>query len=65
LNADGPSAPVPLQFGLREGLPLMLEVTEDNTVVIYRAFVLTPGEPDHSRFSVPPGYTVIPREPGG
>jgi hypothetical protein len=50
---------------MREGLPLMLEVTEDNTVVTCRAFVQTPGEPDDSRFSVPPGYTVIPRGPGG
>ncbi|HEU0016720.1 MAG TPA: hypothetical protein VFQ45_23760 [Longimicrobium sp.] len=54
----GRMAPLPLQFGIREGLPLMLEVNEQNTIVTYRAVSLTPGEPADSLFSVPAGYTV-------
>lgn len=54
----GQMAPLPLQFGIREGLPLMLEVNEDGTIVTYRAVSLTPGEPADSLFSVPAGYTI-------
>jgi hypothetical protein len=66
---DGKDSPrlmvsLPLQFGIREGLPLMLEVNEDNTIVTYRAVALTPGEPAASVFSPPAGYTVLPRVPG-
>lgn len=61
----GQMAALPLQFGIREGLPLMLEVNENDTVITYRAVSLVPGEPADSLFSVPKGYTVLAREPGG
>lgn len=61
----GQMVPLPLQYGIREGLPLMVEVNEDSTIVTYRAVSLTPGEPADSLFSVPAGYTIAEPEPGG
>lgn len=63
-DSAGMMAPLPLQLGVREGLPLMVEVNENNTIVTYRAVSLTPGEPDDALFAVPAGYSVLPREPG-
>jgi hypothetical protein len=54
----GQMVPLPLQYGIREGLPLMVEVNENNTIVTYRAVTLTAGEPADSLFSVPSGYTI-------
>jgi hypothetical protein len=51
-------ATLPLQFDIREGLPLMLEVTEGNTTVTYTAVSVVAREPDDSLFSVPDGYTI-------
>lgn len=61
----GQMAPLPLQYGIREGLPLMMEVNEDSTIVTYRAVSLTPGEPADSLFSVPAGYTIAEPETDG
>jgi hypothetical protein len=66
--ADGSETMVtfPLQYDIREGLPLLVEVDDDGTVVTYTAVSLTPGEPPDSLFSVPAGYTVQePEETGG
>jgi hypothetical protein len=51
-------ATLPLQFDIREGLPLMLEVNEGNTTVTYTAVSVVAIEPTDSLFSVPDGYTV-------
>jgi hypothetical protein len=56
---------LPVAFNIREGLPLMLEVNEDGTIVTYRAVSILPGDPDDALFSVPRGYTVLPRVTGG
>jgi len=56
----GKMAPLPLQYGIREGLPLWMEVTEDDVVITYTAVSVTPGEPADSLFSVPAGYTTDP-----
>lgn len=60
-NTEQP-ATMPLQFDIREGLPLMLEVTEGNTTVTYTAVSVYAGEPTDSLFSVPDDYTI--RAPG-
>ncbi|HEX8390961.1 MAG TPA: hypothetical protein VF665_01285 [Longimicrobium sp.] len=57
-RANEQPATLPLQFDMREGLPLMLEVNENDTLVTYTAVSVTPGEPDDALFSVPRGYTV-------
>lgn len=58
-------ASLPVQFGAQEGLPLMLEVNENNTIVTYRAVEIIPGEPDDALFSVPAGYSfATPRTDG-
>lgn len=56
---------LPVAFNFREGLPLMLEVNEDETIVTYTAVSITPGEPDDALFSVPEGYAVAEPEPEG
>lgn len=56
---------LPVAFNIREGLPLMLEVNEDDTIVTYTAVSITPGEPDDALFAVPGGYTVAEPEPEG
>ncbi|HEU0302162.1 MAG TPA: hypothetical protein VFR37_22085 [Longimicrobium sp.] len=61
----GQMVALPLQYGIREGLPLMVEVNEDGTIVTYRAVSLTPGEPADALFSVPPGYTIAEPEEDG
>ncbi len=61
----GQMVALPLQYGIREGLPLMVEVNEDNVIVTYRAVSLTPGEPADSLFSVPPGYTIAEPDTDG
>jgi hypothetical protein len=61
----GQMVPLPLQYGIREGLPLMVEVNEDNTIVTYRAVSLTPGEPADSLFSIPAGYTIAEPDTDG
>ncbi|HEX6370226.1 MAG TPA: hypothetical protein VF006_15005 [Longimicrobium sp.] len=58
-------ASLPVAFNIREGLPLMLEVNEDSTIVTYRAVSITAGEPADSLFSVPEGYTVAAPETDG
>lgn len=49
---------LPVAFNIREGLPLMMEVNENNTIVTYRAVSISPGEPADALFSVPQGYTI-------
>jgi hypothetical protein len=56
-------ASLPVAFNIREGLPLMLEVNEDNTIVTYRAVSIIPREPADSLFSVPAGYTILTGPP--
>lgn len=51
-------APMPLQYGIREGLPLWVEVTEGGVTVTWTASEVTAGEPDPSLFAVPDGYTI-------
>ena len=57
-RANQQPAALPLQFDIREGLPLMVEVNEEGTLVTYTAVSVTPGEPDDALFSVPHGYTI-------
>lgn len=54
-------AALPLQYGIREGAPLWLEVNERGAIVTYTAVSLDAGEPAESRFAVPDGYTVRKR----
>lgn len=54
---------LPVAFNIREGLPLMLEVNEEGTIVTYRAVSILPGEPDDALFSVPAGYSVVTGPP--
>jgi hypothetical protein len=51
-------AAVPVQLGVREGLPLMLELDEAGAIVTYKAVSLIPGEPADALFSVPADYTM-------
>lgn len=46
---------------MREGLPLMMEVNENDTLVTYTAVSVTPRELDDALFSVPRGYTIADR----
>lgn len=61
-RANEQPAALPLQFDMREGLPLMLEVNENDTLVTYTAISVTPGEPEDALFSVPHGYTIADSE---
>jgi hypothetical protein len=53
---------LPLQYGIREGLPLLIEVNENEAIVTYTAVSVTPGKPAEVLFSVPAGYTVTKRQ---
>ncbi|HEU0016721.1 MAG TPA: hypothetical protein VFQ45_23765 [Longimicrobium sp.] len=52
------SSPLPLMLGVREGLPLWMEVAVEGVVVTYQAASVSRRAPAASRFAVPRGYRI-------